>query len=294
MKLVRRFFDVGKRAVKIMGNPYYQGFPAQMAFYMLLSLVPMVIVLSQILGLFDISVRYLYYIMDRYVSGDISSTIDSLFNYKPTGANNVVLTVTAAWAASKVMIPMHRLSNYTYTEGEYTSRGLVKEKIKSIIMVIIMVATLVFTLVVLVYGKFIMNATIGAVSDNRVVDILWTYLRWPLNILLYFMIVSINYYFMPSKRMKFKEIIPGSVFCSLGMMLATIGFSIYASQIANYDIIYGSLASIVAVMFWLFLLAQILCLGVVFNKAWVDTKDIDTDDDSFGGIGSLSDTDSVI
>lgn len=277
MKLLKRFFEVGKGAIKIMGKPYYQGFPAQMAFYMLLSIVPMVIVLSQILGLFDISVRYLYYIVDRYVLGDISSTMDSLFDYKPTGTNNIILTLTAAWAASKVMIPMHRLSNYTYTEGEYTSRGLIKERIKSVIMVVIMVATLVFTLVVLVYGKLIMNATIGALSDNQVVDILWTYLRWPINILLYFMIVSINYYFMPSKRIKFKEIIPGSVFCSLGMMLATIGFSIYASQIANYDIIYGSLASIVAVMFWLFLLAQILCLGVVFNKAWVDTKVVGID-----------------
>lgn len=87
------------------------------------------------------------------------------------------------------------------------------------------------------------------------------------------MIVSINYYIMPSEKIKFADIIPGSLFCSIGMMIATIGFSIYASQIANYDIIYGSLSSIVAMMFWLFLLAQIFCLGVVFNKAWVDSRD---------------------
>lgn len=271
--LIKRFFYIGKRSMSMMGSPYYQGFPAQMAFYMLLSLVPIVIVLSQVLGVFDISIRYLYSIVERYVSGDLSHTMESLFSYKPSGANNLILTVTAAWAASKVMIPMHRLSNYTYTEGEYTSKGLVKERIKSIVMVIILVATLVFTLVVLVYGKMIMRITIGAISDNSVVEFMWTYLRWPINILLYFMIVSINYYIMPSEKIKFVDIIPGSLFCSIGMMIATIGFSIYASQIANYDIIYGSLSSIVAVMFWLFLLAQIFCLGVVFNKAWVDSRD---------------------
>lgn len=269
---IRRFFDIGRRSMVMMASPYYQGFPAQMAFYMLLSFVPMVIVLSQVLGIFDISVNYMYHLIENYVSGDIGDTMASLFNYKPSGANNLVLTATAAWAASKVMIPMHRLSNYTYSEGEYTSKGVIKEKIKSVIMVVIMVATLVFTLVVLVYGKMIVNATIGYVYDNKTVDVLWTYLRWPINILLYFMIVSINYYVMPSKKIKFKEVIPGSIFCSIGMMLATIGFSIYASQVANYDIIYGSLSSIVAMMFWLFLLAQILCLGVIFNKAWVDSK----------------------
>lgn len=269
---IRRFFDIGKRSMVMMASPYYQGFPAQMAFYMLLSFVPLVIVLSQVLGIFDISVNYMYHLIENYVSGDIGDTMASLFNYKPSGANNLVLTATAAWAASKVMIPMHRLSNYTYSEGEYTSKGVIKEKIKSVIMVVIMVATLVFTLVVLVYGKMIVNATIGYVYDNKTVDVLWTYLRWPINILLYFMIVSINYYVMPSKKIKFKEVIPGSIFCSIGMMLATIGFSIYASQVANYDIIYGSLSSIVAMMFWLFLLAQILCLGVIFNKAWVDSK----------------------
>lgn len=269
---IRRFFDIGRRSMVMMASPYYQGFPAQMAFYMLLSFVPLVIVLSQVLGIFDISVNYMYHLIENYVSGDIGDTMASLFNYKPSGANNLVLTATAAWAASKVMIPMHRLSNYTYSEGEYTSKGVIKEKIKSVIMVVIMVATLVFTLVVLVYGKMIVNATIGYVYDNKTVDVLWTYLRWPINILLYFMIVSINYYVMPSKKIKFKEVIPGSIFCSIGMMLATIGFSIYASQVANYDIIYGSLSSIVAMMFWLFLLAQILCLGVIFNKAWVDSK----------------------
>ncbi|XVG95439.1 YihY/virulence factor BrkB family protein [Eubacteriales bacterium KG127] len=269
---IRRFFDIGKRSMVMMASPYYQGFPAQMAFYMLLSLVPMVIVLSQVLGIFDISINYMYHLIENYISGDIGDTMASLFNYKPSSANNLVLTITAAWAASKVMIPMHRLSNYTYSDGKYTSKGVIKEKIKSIIMVIIMVATLVFTLVVLVYGKIIVNATIGYVYDNKTVDVLWTYLRWPVNIILYFMIVSINYYIMPSKKIKFREVIPGSIFCAIGMMLATIGFSIYASQIANYDIIYGSLSSIVAMMFWLFLLAQILCLGVIFNKAWADSK----------------------
>ena len=138
LDLVKRFFDIGKRAFSMMSSQYYQGFPAQMAFYMLLSLVPIVIVLSQILGIFDI-VRYIYSIMERYVSGDLSNTMESLFSYKPSGANNIILTATAAWAASKVMIPMHRLSNYTYTEGEYTSKGLIKERVKSIVMVLIFV-----------------------------------------------------------------------------------------------------------------------------------------------------------
>ena len=49
-------------------------------------------------------------------------------------------------------------------------------------------------------------------------------------------------------------------------------FSLYLESIANYDIIYGSLASIVALLFWLYLIGWVLGLGIIFNKAWADTK----------------------
>lgn len=266
-----RVFSVGFVGVKQLGDPYYQGFPAQMAFYMILAMVPTIIVLSQVLGVFNISLSFFDSMIDKYVSSDVSEILKDLLSYKPAGANNIIMILTALWAASKAQLPMIRLSNYTYTGGEYTSKGIISERIRSIFSMIITVFTVTFVLLVMVYGKFILTLFLGYIIEGGVIDLLWTYLRWPLNILLFFLMVSFNYYFMPSEKMKFREIIPGSIFCSLGMVVVTIGYSAYTSYVANYDIIYGSLSSIVAMLFWLFFIAQIMCLGVIFNKVWADT-----------------------
>ena len=102
----------------------------------------------------------------------------------------------------------------------------------------------------------------------------WVLIRWPAAMTLYFLMVSFNYYILPLERVKFRRILPGSILASVGMLIVTGGFSVYIENIANYDIVYGSLASIVALLFWFYLLSWTLGLGIIFNRAWDETKGI--------------------
>ena len=89
--------------------------------------------------------------------------------------------------------------------------------------------------------------------------------------ILYLFMVSLNYYILPRERLKYRQILPGSIFGALGMFIMTMVYSAYVSHAVNYDLIYGSLASIVALMFWFYLISWALSLGVVFNKLWRET-----------------------
>ncbi|MPN36381.1 hypothetical protein SDC9_183890 [bioreactor metagenome] len=89
---------------------------------------------------------------------------------------------------------------------------------------------------------------------------------------LYFMMVSYSYYILPSQKLKFSQIMPGSLFASVGMLVVTLGFKLYTEYMSNYDILYGSMAAIVAVMMWFYFLAWALVLGILCNKVWADTK----------------------
>ena len=94
--------------------------------------------------------------------------------------------------------------------------------------------------------------------------------------------VSYNYYVLPNEKLSFREIVPGSIFGAIGMLVVTIVYSNYADYTVNYDIIYGSLANIAALLMWFYFLAWVLCLGILFNKVWRDTRDGD------GACGYLS------
>ena len=212
-----------------LNDPYYQGMAAQIAFYFMLSLVPMVILISQIMGavLGTTLDEAIGWILDN-AEGTLGTTLKSLLTYKSGGFTNIVYIIIALWAASRAQFSMMRINNFINTEG--WSTGLL---------------------------------------DNPAI---WLYLRWPIALVMFFMVISVYYYTMPEKKVKIREIIPGSIFASAGLLLVTFCYSRYTSSVANYDIIYGSLATIVALMFWFFFLAWVFCLGMLFNKVWKDTK----------------------
>ena len=155
--------------------------------------------------------------------------------------------------------------NYINTEGWSTGKGYFHERIRSMGNILLTMVAITAALVFMSYG----GKVIELLTDN---PNLWLYLRWPIALLMFFMIISVYYYALPEKKVRIREIIPGSIFASVGLLAVTFVYSIYTSSIANYDIIYGSLATVVALMFWFFFLAWVFCLGMIFNKVWKDTK----------------------
>ena len=61
-------------------------------------------------------------------------------------------------------------------------------------------------------------------------------------------------------------ITPGSIFASLGWVLLTLGFGFYAANLADYGKTYGSLATVVVLITWMYLSAYILMFGAELNS----------------------------
>ena len=73
-------------------------------------------------------------------------------------------------------------------------------------------------------------------------------MRWAVGFVVFFLVISCNYYLMPTEKVKFKMILPGSMFATCAVLIVTWAYSVYIGKIADYDIIYGSLASIAALL----------------------------------------------
>lgn len=261
---------------KQLQDPYYQGFAAQIAFYLLLSIVPIILLITQILGIFDISVSSALELIEQYTGHQVSSVIQSIFAFSSAGYGNIIYLVIALWAGSRASFSIMRITNYTMTEGQSTGKGYWSERFRAIKTMIITILTIVFSIIILVYGELILEMVLAllGIEQKGIYNTLWIWLRWVIGFGLFFLMISYNYYILPTERMKYREIIPGSIFASAGMLLVTIFYSEYANSLADYDLIYGALSSVVAILFWFYLLAWVLCLGVMCNKVWSDTRDI--------------------
>lgn len=272
----KRFIKMITLGIKQIRDPYYQGFAAKLAFYFLMSIVPTIIVLSQLLGVFSISLGALSDLIQKYVAKDAADVVLKLISYQSTKTMNFVFVAITLWAASRAEYALMHIANFTLTGGRSTGNGYWRERIRAIKTMALTLFTLAFGLIILVYGELIIEliaATLmTTIGINYQVNMFWLVLRWPVTMALYFMMVSYSYYILPSQKLKFSQIMPGSIFASVGMLVVTLGFKIYTEYISNYDILYGSMAAIVAVMMWFYFLAWALVLGILCNKVWADTK----------------------
>lgn len=256
-----------------LSDPYYQGAAAEIAFYFLLSIVPTLILLSQLLGLFSVSLDGIKdWLNTDMIQVEGADMILSLLDYSPSGVNSVFLAVTAVWAASRAQFAMLRITNYTLTDGISTGKGYVRDRIRSLKTVVITVFTIGFSLVILVYGELILKIVFGIVVGTEIAEKTWVMIRWPIAAGLYFLMISYNYYVLPTHRVPYRAVVPGSVFASIGLMVVTWAYSIYTSVSSGYDILYGSFSNFVALMFWFYLLSWVLFLGVILNKVWWDSR----------------------
>ncbi len=285
-KLRRKFAKMIILGFKEMQDPYYQGFAAQVAFYLFLSITPIMIIVTQILGLFNINMDTALALIEGYTGKQVSSLVQGLFTFSSAGFTNVIFAVIALWAGSRASFAIMRITNYTMSDGTSTGRNYFIERFRAIRTMAMTIITIVFAIVILIYGQLIFNAVLAVlhVDDTFSGDQTWMKLRWVVGGILYFLMVSYNYWIMPTVRVTFRSIIPGSIFASVGLLVVTMAYSKYATSLAGYDILYGALSSVIALMIWFFLIAWVLFLGVLCNKVWSDSAD--------ENYGSIAPTDS--
>jgi membrane protein len=82
-------------------------------------------------------------------------------------------------------------------------------------------------------------------------------------------VTAMLYYFGPNRPAKrIRDVWPGAFLATVLWLPATAGFGWYVSHLANYNVLYGSVAAGIVLLVWMYLLAVIALLGCEFNAEW--------------------------
>ncbi len=261
------------KLVKCLQMPYYNGAAAEMGFYFIFSIVPIVTILTQILGCLGIS-GALSEVVQVSLSneGFLSSLLGSFERTLPSGVN-IAFLIGALYAASKIEFSLMRISNYTYSIRQPGNQitGYFRTRAKAILLVSVLIIIVLLSLLVLVYGKSIVGLLTSALDKYFGIDFhvenIYMLMRWPILFLVYFLIIAINYRLLiPVKGLKLRYMFPGSIFASVGIVIASMGYQLYFSYFSNLNLIYGSLATIIALLLWFFWLSYIMLVGLILNS----------------------------
>ena len=227
-------------------DPYYAGFAAQIAYFFFMSSVPILIVLTQVLGIFDISMDFIRVWLEEHLSQEMSSFLESLLTASSSAAlSNFILILLAVWASSSLAFSLSRLTTYTLSYGRYRF-NFFTERVKIIPVSLMFILVVAFSLIVYVYGEIIA----GRVFHSQFVAEVIISLRTPILGLLFFLVILTSYYMLPRIRVPMRAVLPG------------------AARATHQNLLYGAFSTIVAMMLWFYLISWVLCIGMMFNKSW--------------------------
>lgn len=143
--------------------------------------------------------------------------------------------------------------------------SVIKKRIKAIRLTIIVLGLLIGTILLLI-GQGILFEHLMRWLKIKGSDVLWvSTLRWILTIGLFFYSISFIYKYAPSVKKRWPIITPGSVLAAFLMIATTSAFSFWVNHFNNYNKIYGSLGTILILMFLIYLNSLILLIGFELN-----------------------------
>lgn len=258
-KLVKMGFHVWRQ----FDDPYYAGFAAQIAYFFFMSSVPTLIVLTQVMGIFDVSMDFIKEWLETHLSTQMGSFLEGLFSASSTALTNVLMIILAIWAASALEFSLSRLTTYTLTRGRYRF-NFFTERAKAIPMALLSLLAIAFSLVVYVYGETLATSVLHNIKLGSIIGDL----RTPLLALVFFVMILANYYIVPRIKVPIRAVMPGSIISTVGIMIVTWLYSEYTSRAVNYNVLYGTFSTIVAMLLWFYLISWVLCIGMMFNKSW--------------------------
>ena len=144
-----------------------------------------------------------------------------------------------------------------------------KRRIKAFLMTFVIILLFIFMITVPVFGSKI-TEMIAYVNMKQSVTTkilqVFDFLKGPITWFIMFIFIKIIYTMAPDKKTQSRHTNKGAIFTTFGWVLATNIYSYYITHFAKYDIFYGSLASIIILMLWFFLLAYILTIGIALNQ----------------------------
>ncbi|WP_240793427.1 YihY/virulence factor BrkB family protein [Psychrobacillus vulpis] len=249
------------------------GLGAQLAYFFLLSLFPMIIFIFTLLPYLNLDEAQVFRFLENYAPKDVYILIEGTISDTLANRNGGLLSIGiigTIWSASNGMNAIVKSLNRSYNLDEtrpmFIVRGL------SIVFTLLMIILLIVALVLPVFGKQIGTILFSYFGFEEGFVRLWNSLRWTISPLLIFLILSALYWIVPNKKLFLRSIFPGAAFATLGWIIVSLGFSYYVSNFASYSSTYGSIGGIIVLMLWLYLTGIILLVGGQVNAVMQERK----------------------
>ncbi len=260
--LIRRYFDheVGQSGGAI-------------AYFSLLSVFPFIIYTNTLLTYINVSEARFISFISSLLPPEIAEFLDIYIADIAVSHTPGILLVSifaTFYSTSRVVRSFEHSINRAYENSSRRGffRGIVTSVLFTLCLVITVIASIILTTVgekLLMYVLTFRNVPLP--SPKHII-----LLKWLFTGIIMFLAVSSFYYYMPTKKVSYKSILPGTVTSIIGLSGFSVIFNIYIRFAAGFSVIYSSIGAVFLLVFWLYFAGVILVMGAEINCATSEMK----------------------
>jgi membrane protein len=240
------------------------------AFSAILTLFPAILILASILSASHSTgalLREVSHALGRILPEGTSSTVLQYFTGTKPVPIKLLVTVSllTLWTGSGVMISWMEGFRRAYQMPKMW--GLVKERLIAFLLVVLAGIPMVFASFILVFGNQIESWIVYRIGHELGPYILglWTALRWIIATLTSIALIALIFHHGVPRTQPWHRVLPGAVLATVLWFTSTVLFGVYLRRFANYNAIYGSVATAIALLIWLYLVSMVILIGAEFN-----------------------------
>ena len=206
------------------------------------------------------------------VQNFIVFTIDDVLNKPRAGLLSFASLLTLFFSTQGVV---SMIGSFNKSYAIYNKRNYFQMRWLSLKLTLILFVLFITSLVLLIVGNLIIGKLVILFHIQSSITIfLINTLRYLVILLLYFLSISLLYYYGPSAKKKFRFMSVGSSLATFGSIIASLIFTSYVSSLDNYNSIYGFFGSIIMFLSWMYVNAFVLLVGFELNASIYYNKNL--------------------
>lgn len=272
MKILERITSGPKRFMNGMNERALMVYATSGCYYLFMSLVPFVMILCCLLPFTPFQKELLLETIDGYFSESLGNIVRSIVAaiYASSGTTLTVSILLTLYSASASMRALMKGMNAAY--GVKERDNFIRFNLRSLLYIMLLLVAILLSLIVMVYGGKILTLVKHYLPEFRGLDQILSSMRFVLVMALLAVFFLLLYSWMPNRKMRMVEQIPGAIFSAVVWVLFSAGFSWYVN-ISNKYGAYGYIGTIMVVMMWMYYCFFFLLIGGYINSLLILRKE---------------------
>lgn len=243
------------------------GGAAELAYYFLLALFPMLIFLTSLVGFLPGLQANILSALGKVAPADamrlINDTLTDIISHRSGGLISFGVLGTL-WASSSGVESLMGTLNVAFESKE--RRSFFKVRLIAIALTVGLALLVIGGAALVMFGHKLSDWISNLLELGTALAIVGSIAGYIIGLTLLFLGLQLLYYFGPDTKQEWKWITPGAIFAVGAILVESYLFSVYLRIAPSNSATYGSLGAVITLMLWLYLIGLALLLGGEINS----------------------------